>query len=105
MNELTPLQKQVLELFAHSALKKHFYWTGGTALAVVYLHHRYSQDLDFFSDTDFPREELSSFLQQVRSSLRLDSLEERKVFDRREFFLHNGEGIRLEFVHYDHPTS
>ena len=103
MKELTPLQRQVLELFIRSPLKEHFYWSGGTALAVVYLHHRYSQDLDFFSDTAFSREDLSPFLQQLQSSLQLDSIEEKKIFDRREFFLHNGGTVRLEFVHYDHP--
>lgn len=73
-------------------------------MAVVYLHHRYSEDLDFFSDRAFSREELSPFTQQLQMSLLLDSLEEKKVFDRREFFLHNGDSVRLEFVHYAHPN-
>ena len=29
-----------------------FYLTGGTALAEFYLHHRYSEDLDFFSENE-----------------------------------------------------
>ena len=30
-------------------------------------------------------------------------MEKKKVFDRWELFLHNGDELRLEFVHYEHP--
>jgi hypothetical protein len=43
---LYPLQNKVLSVI--SDLPVHFYLTGGTALSRVYLHHRYSDDLDFF---------------------------------------------------------
>lgn len=47
---LTKLQQKVLEIFfKQTDLAKHFYLTGGTALAGFYLEHRYSDDLDFFS--------------------------------------------------------
>lgn len=48
---LTPLQRQVLDtVFAEEAFARAFYLTGGTALAVFYLGHRYSDDLDFFTN-------------------------------------------------------
>jgi len=48
--KLTALQKKTLKIF--SRVNKHgdFYFTGGTALAVCYLRHRESDDLDFFTD-------------------------------------------------------
>lgn len=47
---LTPLQRTWLRaLFADPWFRRHFYLTGGTALAAFYLFHRYSDDLDFFS--------------------------------------------------------
>lgn len=50
MDILTDLQQKALQLFfAVPDLKQHFYLTGGTALAGFYLHHRYSDDLDFFT--------------------------------------------------------
>lgn len=50
MDILTDLQQKALKLFfAVPDLKQHFYLTGGTALAAFYLHHRYSDDLDFFT--------------------------------------------------------
>lgn len=47
---LTENQIAFLEQIKKSEfLAKNFYLTGGTALAAFYLHHRYSEDLDFFS--------------------------------------------------------
>lgn len=62
MNELTPVQEKVIDALAASPLKDQFYWTGGTALAVVYLHHRKSQDLDFFSDKPVSPEGITQFV-------------------------------------------
>lgn len=39
------------EVAKNPSLSRNFYLTGGTALAGFYLHHRYSEDLDFFSET------------------------------------------------------
>lgn len=52
-NTLYPLQDRVLKIVA--GLSVDFYLTGGTALSRAYLHHRYSDDLDFFVNaaTDF----------------------------------------------------
>lgn len=103
MTELTPLQKQTLDLFAKSELKNIFYWTGGTLLSVMYLHHRRSQDIDFFSDTCFSYEQPLSFVNELKEKFNLEFVEEKKIYDRWEFFLHNNEQMRLEFVRYDHP--
>lgn len=72
-------------------------------LSAVYLHHRRSQDLDFFSDGPFSHDEIIGFIRELRRALRLKAIEEKKIFNRWEFFLHDDEEIRLEFVHYDHP--
>ena len=50
----TPLQKFIFDEFSQNPkLNKQFYFTGGTALSAIYLHHRESEDLDFFSESDF----------------------------------------------------
>lgn len=38
----------LLELMGHPAIEEHFFLTGGTALAVFYLNHRVSNDIDLF---------------------------------------------------------
>jgi predicted nucleotidyltransferase component of viral defense system len=50
---LTRDQKDLLLRFRDSPLCRRFYLTGGTALAAFYLHHRLSEDLDFFSENVF----------------------------------------------------
>ncbi len=48
---LTPRQEQFLAVVLQEPyLLKHFYLTGGTALACWYLGHRESYDLDFFNE-------------------------------------------------------
>lgn len=42
-----------------------FYFTGGTALSVYYLEHRFSEDLDFFSEADFDDTQVVAFVKAV----------------------------------------
>lgn len=50
----TPKQQIIFEeVKGSNFLKQNFYFTGGTALSAVYLHHRLSDDLDFFSENKF----------------------------------------------------
>lgn len=50
---LTAQQLEFLELAAsEKQITKRFYLTGGTALSEFYLHHRRSEDLDFFCEKE-----------------------------------------------------
>lgn len=102
--ELDTLQQKTLSLFADSFLVKKFYWTGGTALTYFYLQHRKSEDIDLFSETPFLYEEILSFIKTIQQSVKLKKVEEKRIFSRHEFFLHNSSTLRLEFVHYDFPA-
>jgi hypothetical protein len=49
---LSKTQREVLlQLLTEPTIERHFFLTGGTALAVFYLAHRVSNDLDLFSRT------------------------------------------------------
>lgn len=50
---LTKEQQIILAEIAGHPLFQQFYFTGGTALSACYLHHRYSDDLDFFTEKRF----------------------------------------------------
>lgn len=68
----TPLQRSLFETITqHSFLPKSFYFTGGTALSAVYLHHRESEDLDFFSETDFENEPILEIVKNIAFSLKI----------------------------------
>ncbi len=47
-------------------ITNNFYLTGRTALAEFYLHHRYSEDLDFFSETEFEIQGVLSALKGIQ---------------------------------------
>lgn len=103
MNELIPIQKQTLEFFGKSLLKDKFYWTGGTLLSFFHLHHRHSTDIDFFSDSAFSYEQIIPFIRELKKELKLSKIEEKRIFDRYEFFVHNKNKLRIEFVLYEYP--
>ncbi len=103
MVELNSLQKKVLTLLAKSSLSKRFYWTGGTLLASHYLHHRLSEDLDFFTDQKFSYNDVIGIINESQKFVDLDIVDEKRVHDRWEFLIRNKERLRLEFVFYDFP--
>lgn len=52
------------EVAQNNYIRKNFYFTGGTALSSFYLHHRYSDDLDFFSETSFDNQVIFTLMQE-----------------------------------------
>lgn len=49
---LTPFQEELLRAIAGTEIGEAFFLTGGTALSAFHLHHRLSEDLDFFTSDD-----------------------------------------------------
>lgn len=66
----TPLQQSIFDIVAKDqTLSSQCYLTGGTALSAFYLHHRESEDLDFFSEKDFDDMYLSDFAKELSITL------------------------------------
>ena len=61
---ITPEMRQVMTVFAQSAIGERFYLAGGTALALQ-LGHRRSADLDYFSQT----EDVPALIELLKQSL------------------------------------
>ncbi len=99
--ELTPGQRLLLDRLSASELAEVFYFTGGSALAAYYLHHRRSMDLDFFARRHFDPKRVVRVLSDIADG----DLIPRRVQDRYEFTIEvQGERLRVEFVHYDYDT-
>lgn len=63
---LTPTQHRVFTLALNdSNITDWFYFTGGTALSEFYLHHRLSEDLDFFSEDKIHEVIVDQFMDTV----------------------------------------
>ena len=60
---LSEKQIRILEIISQSKdICQSFYLTGGTALAEFYLQHRFSEDLDFFSEKEVDPQTIFAFL-------------------------------------------
>lgn len=87
----SPAQRTLLKVIGGTPLWRAFFLTGGTCLAAFYLHHRVSQDLDFFTVEDIDLRELVA---DTRAMLRPEQI----VAVGEHFFSCVVEGIKLDFV-------
>ena len=95
-------QSELFLCLASSDWIKSFYLTGGTALAAYYLDHRYSEDLDFFSEKEIDIEGLTVSLEKLRSKLPVDKIDFQKSLNRNLYFFHfkNGVIVKTEFTYF-----
>lgn len=100
---LTKDQIAALEEFKkNQILSPLFYLTGGTALAEFYLQHRYSDDLDFFIEAEFPQIKIEKFIETLKIKLNAKFVSYKKIYDRRIFIFQfeNKPELKIEFSLY-----
>lgn len=99
---LTAVQQKALGIIASDAIaQKHFYLSGGTALAEYYLHHRLSEDLDFFSETDIDTLWLNAIAARIKNSIGAPSIDAQQSFNRNLIFFPVGKTIlKTEFTYF-----
>ena len=99
---LSENQKKILKLLSEEeSIYTNFYLTGGTALAEFYLHHRLSEDLDFFSEQEFDPQSISVVLKKIKISGGIKKIEYQQSFNRNLFFLHTDtDVIKTEFTYF-----
>lgn len=103
---LTEKQLIFLNLLSASSLTKNFYLSGGTALCGFYIPYRYSEDLDFFSETEFDIQSILVWLKSVKNQLKYDSFDIQTSFNRNLIFLEFGsETLKIEFTYYPFPIK
>lgn len=104
-NILSERQRRMLaEIGAQPKIASSFYLSGGTALAGYYLFHRYSEDLDFFSETEFDIQGITVFLSQLKSTFKFTSIDFQQSLNRNLFFLRfPDEVLKIEFTYYPFP--
>lgn len=102
---LTPTQIQLLKLLsAQEEIRENFYLSGGTALAEYYLHHRYSEDLDFFSENEFNPIDIQTIIKKIQKRAGIIGIDFQQNFNRNLFFLHfKKETVKTEFTYYPFP--
>lgn len=100
---LTYKQLQLLGLLSNEkTFTERFYLTGGTALAEYYLHHRLSEDLDFFSEKEFEMLPIEVFLKKNQKILGFEKMQFNIAFNRNMFFLFFPKNyiLKVEFTYF-----
>ena len=100
---LNQRQIQILNFFAKNKFfRNSFYWTGGTALAELYLKHRLSEDLDFFSDGLYPQKILLQQINQLKKRINGQKIKYIDNKNRQQFIIDfkDHQQIKIEFVYF-----
>lgn len=102
---LTANQQKILNLLSEDkSFLKHFYLTGGTALSAYYLHHRLSEDLDFFSDIEVDKQWLTSVVTKLAKKIVITGVDRREIFNRNLVFINlPTETVKTEFTYFPSP--
>ncbi|MBI3260931.1 nucleotidyl transferase AbiEii/AbiGii toxin family protein [Candidatus Berkelbacteria bacterium] len=91
---LAPKTKKAFELLGTVEMVQQFYLAGGTA-AALYLGHRFSHDLDFFSTQRFDSELLRLELEKA-GKLAIE-------FKKKDTLLGKFNGVKISFFYYPYP--
>ncbi|OGG26939.1 hypothetical protein A2960_02220 [Candidatus Gottesmanbacteria bacterium RIFCSPLOWO2_01_FULL_39_12b] len=83
-------------------IRSNFYFTGGTALSEFYLQHRYSEDLDFFSENIFDHQLILSMMNNLKRKykFRFESESVEQVY---MFYLEFQSGIQIKVDFNTYP--
>lgn len=99
---LTAIQRKAIHSIALDAVvKHHFYLSGGTALAEYYLHHRLSDDLDFFSENEIDIQWLNTLSGKTKSTIGASKKDIQQSFNRNlVFFTIEKTILKTEFTYF-----
>lgn len=97
---LTRLQQTILKHFGNSSLNATFFLTGGTALSAFFLQHRYSEDLDFFTEQPEQIPQVLPVLEKIAKQidLRIEVRRQFKTFLEVHIQGPEGELIKCDFA-------
>lgn len=103
---LAPHQFDFLEYVQKETnLTTRYYLTGGTALAAFYLKHRYSEDIDFFSQHEVYEADITAFLDYVTPKLNIIKIEPTHIGGLFMYTLIYSDqtSLKVDFAEYDFP--
>lgn len=99
-------QKQIFqEIKKNKYISDNFYFAWWTNLVINYLWHRYSDDLDFFSNDKVNTNEIDIFFSNIKTQLWIKTIQKRKVYDRNIYVLwyNDWDELKMEWTKYFKP--
>lgn len=99
---LTSVQNKILQTLGKIPLfSSNYYLTGGTALAEYYLHHRLSDDLDFFTESEVDKIWLNTLVKKISTSIKAEKSDLQESFNRNlVYFVVDTQTIKTEFTYF-----
>jgi len=92
-----------LELASKSKIiTSQFYLTGGTALSYFYFKHRFSEDLDFFSENEFNSKSLLSAVSEIGKKLKATKIEQQTLSGQETFYYYFSDDskVKVDFAYF-----
>lgn len=106
MEILTQNHRRILVALGKSKLAKEIYFTGGTLLAYQYLHHRYSLDVDIFSDDLLDYLFVTKAMQDLSKKVGAKKLRYAKYPSRWQYFFEFLKvEIKCDIVYFPFPKA
>lgn len=102
-NLLIPNQYQLLERASQKGyIADQFYLTGGTALSYFYFKHRFSEDLDFFSEKGYNIDLLLKWAGYASRQLKAVRLERETLRGQDIFYFYFGDSsfVKVDFAFF-----
>lgn len=101
---LTPEQTVFFDQVSKNEyIRSRFYFTGGTALSECYLRHRFSEDLDFFTEKPYETIIIGNFVTGLSKKLHFtftSELIEGSLY-RFQIIFPKAEPLKVDFSHYE----
>lgn len=100
---LTPQQILFLDLVSKEPyLCRTYYFTGGTPLAAFYLQHRFSEDIDLFSDNEVHLPSVRKFIKKIEKPMGIQSIDYRQFLGLHSFqlFFTETDSLKIDFNYY-----
>lgn len=101
---LSKFQQQLLDFIIEEPyLLKNYYWSGGTALSEIYLHHRESYDIDLFTEkNEVHLPSVSKFVRSAAKKLRAKKIAPIRYLGLYSFtyILPNDSELKIDFNYY-----
>lgn len=104
-NLLTPNQLRLLESVAKDPkLTSSFFFTGGTALSHFYLQHRFSEDLDFFSEQELDPIIIQNWVKKTADELSATEVKQHTLASQEIFYFHfKDQIVKVDFAYFPFP--
>lgn len=83
-------------------ITKQFFLTGGTALSEFYFKHRFSEDFDLFSETEFYSKKIITWTNNVKNALNFSKVEQQTLSGQETFFFHSSasDSVKVDFAYF-----